>query len=87
MMDKLWLIGTLGGLTGVVYMLSMCSVPRRGWMRVVERLCCGIAICWLCQALFSPFGFSIPQSPLAALAAGYLGLPGAALASFLAYGP
>ena len=87
MMDKLWLIASFGGMTGLMYFLSMISVPRRGWMRVVERICGGIILCWLCSALLSPFGIRVAQSPLAAMSAGYLGLPGVALSSFLAFAP
>ena len=87
MADKLWLIGGTGSFIWMIYALSIRTEPGHGIMRLIERVCAGAAICWLCHALLQPFGLKAAQSPLAALSAGYLGLPGAALASVLAYWP
>ena len=87
MTDKLYLITSMGTLTATLYFLAMRTTPGRGMMRLIERLCAGAALCWLCHALLGPLGFKAAQSPLAALSAGYLGLPGVALASVLAYWP
>ena len=69
---------------GAVYLLSMRAVPGKGWMRAAEGLCSGIILCFLCSLILRPFGFQMANSPLAAFAAGCWGLPGAALAAFLA---
>ena len=87
MIDKLTLIAGFGGMMGAVYWLAMRAAPGRGWLRLMERLCAGIILCYLCHLMLKPLGFTAAQSPLAALSAGYLGLPGVALASVLAYWP
>jgi len=87
MMDKLMVIGSFSGLTGMVYLLSMASQPHKGLLRLIERLCAGAALCWVMHAILQPFGIEAAQSPLAALSAGYLGLPGAALATALSLWP
>ncbi len=87
MLDRLTLIASLGGIAASVYAFAMCTTPQKGVMRIVERMCAGLVLCWLCHAVLAPLGLNIAQSPLAALAAGYWGLPGVALASVLAYWP
>ncbi len=87
MFPRLALILSLGGITGAIYALAMCATPNKGIMRVIERVCGGVVLCWLCQTVLSPFGVQVAQSPLAAVSAGYWGLPGIALASVLAYWP
>ena len=87
MMDKLILIASFAGIMAMVYLLCMHSTPRKGWLRAAETLCLGIILCYLCQAALRPLGIQIAQSPLAALSAGYLGLPGVALSSALALWP
>jgi len=62
-----------------VYLISMRLTPRKGLLRVCEKLFIGIAVIYLVNLALSPFSLSITQNPLAALAAGWLGLPGAAL--------
>lgn len=87
MADRLFIIIGFGLFLTVVYALCMRSTPRRGYMRVIERMCAGIILCYLCGLLLRPFGIELSQSPLSALAAGYLGLPGAALGAFLTIWP
>ncbi|MBP3646685.1 MAG: pro-sigmaK processing inhibitor BofA family protein [Clostridia bacterium] len=87
MADKLYLIASMSSLTAAIYFLAMRTTPGRGIMRMIERVCMGAALCWLCHTLLSPLGFEIAQSPLAALSAGYLGLPGVALAAVIAHWP
>lgn len=48
-------------------------------MRIIERVCAGIILCYLCALLFYPLGVRLPQGPLSAVTAGYLGIPGLAL--------
>lgn len=87
MVDKLALIVFFSGMLSTVYALSMCAVPRKGWMRMMETICTGIILCYLCQLAASPFGLKIAQSPLASLSAGFWGIPGAALSTFIALWP
>lgn len=83
MADKLWIIAEFSGLLTALYALCMSAVPRRGWMKAVETMCRGIILCFLCALALRPFGIALRQGPLAALASGCLGLPGAALSAFL----
>ena len=87
MTDKLYLITSIGSLTAAITFLAVRATPGKGLMRLIERVCAGAALCWLCHTLFRPLGFETAQSPLAALSAGWLGLPGVALASVLAHWP
>ena len=87
MLDKLYLTASIGTLATAVYFLAMQTTPGRGVMRLIEKVCAGAALCWLCHLLLNPIGFQVAQSPLAALSAGYLGLPGVALAAVLAHWP
>ena len=87
MMDKLTLIAGFGGMMGVVHWLAMRAAPGKGWLRLMERLCAGIILCYLCSLMLKPLGFTVAQSPLAALSAGYWGIPGAALCTFLTLWP
>jgi len=87
MTDKLYLITCMGTLTAALTFFAVRTTPGKGVMRLIERVCAGAALCWLCHTLLRPFGFEAAQSPLAALSAGYLGLPGVALASVLAHWP
>ena len=81
------LIGLLGGCVALVYGISMRATPRRGLLRVAERICLGMILCYLCHVALSPFGLHIAQGPLSALSAGYLGLPGVALATVFSMWP
>ena len=87
MLDKLWLIAGFGGFTGIVYLFSMASRPHQGWLKAVERLTAGALLCWVCQMVFGLFGLETANSPLASIAAGCWGLPGAALVTALALWP
>jgi len=87
MADKLLIIGVFGSIMAAVYGLCMCSTPKKGWLRITETICTGIILCYLCQIAAKPFGLQIAQSPLAALSAGYWGIPGAALCTFLTLWP
>ena len=87
MTDRLMALVMVAAALGVSYPLCMRSTPRRGLMRVAERLCAGIVLCYLCYLGLSPLGVRFPQSPLAALSAGFLGLPGLALAAFVSWLP
>ena len=87
MMDKLWIIAGLSGFTGIVYFFSMAAQPHKGWLKIVERVAAGAVLCWLCNVVFSLFGLETTNSPLAALAAGCWGIPGAALVTALSLWP
>lgn len=87
MLDKLMLMAFFGGTVASVYGLSMLSTPRRGFTKVLEHIGAGAVLCFVCYALLAPFGVTIPQNPLSALCAGYLGLPGVALATFVSLWP
>ena len=87
MADKLILIASFSSVMTILYTLCMRATPRKGWLRAMETLCVGIVLCYLCQAALQPFGIRIAQSPLAALSAGFWGLPGVALSSALAVWP
>ena len=87
MMDKLWLIACFGGITGVVYLFTMKSQPHKGWLKLAERVAAGATLCWICQTFFRFFGVQTANSPLAAVAAGCLGIPGAALVTALSLWP
>ena len=86
-MDKLILIASFAGVMGGVYALCMRATPRKGWLRVTEKICLGIILCYLCHTALRPLGIQIVQSPLAALSAGYWGFPGVLLSSALAVWP
>lgn len=85
--NKAIVIACFAGLLAAVYLFCMRSTPRKGAMRVVERLFMGMILCYLCQLLLAPLGLTLPQGPVPALFAGYLGLPGAALAAWLHLAP
>lgn len=87
MLDRLVLMAFFGGTVASVYGLSMLSTPRKGFTKVLERIGAGAVLCLVCYALLSPFGLSIPQGPISALCAGYLGLPGVALSTFVSLWP
>jgi len=87
MLDRLMMIAVFGGTVASVYGVSMLSAPGRGFTRILERTAMGAALCFLCYALLSPFGLSIPQNPFSALCAGYLGLPGVAFSAFVSLWP
>ena len=87
MVDKLQVIAFFGAVAGGLYLLSLSSRPGKGWMRVTEKICAGAVICQLCGILGQSLGIQTAQSPLAALSAGFLGLPGAALCTALTLWP
>lgn len=87
MTDRLLAVAMVAAAVGVSYPLCMRAAPRRGVMRVVERMCAGIILCYLCWLGLSPLGLSFPQGPLSAASAGFLGLPGLALAAFVSWLP
>lgn len=84
MLLRIWVILLFAVFLGLVYCWCMNATPGKGLMHVLERVCAGMILCYLCQLVLRTFGIQIAQSPLAALSAGYLGLPGAALGAFLA---
>jgi len=87
MAEKWMLIAGAFCLIGAVWMVAMRAVPGKGWLGMTEKLCSGIILCFLMSLAAKSMGLEIKNSPLTALAAGWLGLPGAALAAFLAYWP
>ena len=87
MTDRLLAVAMVATALGVSYPLCMRASPRRGVMRVVERMCAGIILCYLCWLGLAPLGLHFPQGPLAAVSAGYLGLSGLALAAFVSWLP
>ena len=87
MRNRILIITGAVALIGFTYVLAMCAVPGKGWLKATEKLCLGIILSFLCSAVLKPFGFSITNSPLSAVTAGWWGLPGVALAAFLAHFP
>ena len=87
MVDKLWVVGIFGSISGSLLWLSMTAQPNKGFMRIIEGICSGAVLCWLCGLMGRLLGINIAQSPLAALSAGFLGLPGVALSTVLALWP
>ncbi len=63
-----------------VYFLSMRLTPHRGLLRVCEKAVIGIVVIYVLNLVLLPFSVSLAPNPLASLATGYLGFPGAALA-------
>ncbi len=80
MVEKLMLIAVVALPSALVCWACMRLTPRRGFLRACEKLFLGMALLYLLNWVLAPFQLSLPQSPLASLAAGYLGVPGAALA-------
>lgn len=87
MYNKAIIVACFAGLLAAVYLFCMHSTPRRGAMRVIERVFAGVILCYLCRLVLTPLGLALPQGPVAAFLAGYLGLPGAALAAWLHLAP
>lgn len=87
MAQRLAMIAVFGGCIALVWFLCMRTTPRKGFMRVVEHMCCGAILCYLCALGLSLFGLAGPQGPLSALCAGYLGIPGVALSAFMTLWP
>lgn len=79
MLPKLTVILLFAGLMAAVFFFCMRATPRRGYMRVIERVCMGIILCYLCGLALAPFGIRLAQGPISAASAGYFGLPGVAL--------
>jgi len=87
MLDKLTIIAGFAALVSPIYLMAMRSTPHRGVLKLLEKLCLGIILCYCCQMLLQPFGVPVAQGPIASLSAGYLGLPGAALSTFFTLWP
>jgi len=87
MMDRLGLIGIFTAAVAVVWSVSMLSTPHKGLTKVLERTAAGAIICFFCYLFLSPLGITIPQTPVSALLAGYLGLPGVAFSTFVSMWP
>lgn len=68
-------------LIGILWFLTMRATPKKGVMRVIEHICMGIILCYLCSVFLSPLGIHFVDGPISALSAGYLGLPGVALSA------
>lgn len=80
MAQRLWIIGCFSLLTGGVWFACLRLTPHRGVLRWAEGLCAGIILCYCLGLLAAPLGIVMPQGPVSAAFAGFLGLPGAALA-------
>lgn len=87
MTDRLLALAMVAAALGASYPLCMRATPGRGLLRIVERTCAGIILCYLCWLGLSPLGIRFPQGPLPALSAGFLGLPGLALSAFVSWLP
>ena len=85
--DKLQVIAFFSATVMAACLLALCSTPGRGYMRVLERTAAGAGLCAVCSLLCRPLGVEIAQSPLSALTAGFFGLPGVALSTFLSLWP
>lgn len=79
MVEKLLFIACLAVPSACVFWLGMRLTPKKGFLRVCEKLFLGMALLQLLNWVLSPFQLSLPQSLLASLTAGYLGVPGAVL--------
>ena len=87
MTDRLLALAMVVAALGASYPLCMRATPGRGLLRITERMCAGIILCYLCWLGLSPLGIRFPQGPLSALSAGFLGLPGLALSAFVSWLP
>lgn len=87
MTDRLLALAMVAAALGASYPLCMRATPGRGLLRIAERMCAGIILCYLCWLGLSPLGIRFPQGPLPALSAGFLGLPGLALSAFVSWLP
>ena len=87
MLDRLYLIVLFTAAVSVVYSAAMVTIPNRGFMKLMERVAAGCCLYGLCTAFFHVFGLQTLQTPLAALCASLLGLPGIALATFISLFP
>lgn len=81
MLARLEIITVFGLIMGGVCVWCLRTAPRRGLMRALECVCAGIILFYLASVALMPLGLRLPQSPLAAVSSGLLGLPGAALAA------
>ncbi|MEG0048170.1 MAG: pro-sigmaK processing inhibitor BofA family protein [Clostridia bacterium] len=82
MLPKLTCIMGFTALMAVVYFFSMRATPRKGFMCVLERVCAGVILLYLCSVLLEPLGVPVVQGPVWAVTAGFLGVPGVALMVF-----
>ena len=73
----------LAAACAVIVLVCMRLTPRKGVLRLCERVFIGVAVVYLASLVAAPLGVRIAQSPLSAVAAGFLGVPGAVLAAFL----
>ena len=87
MTDRLLALAMVAAALGASYPLCMRATPGRGLLRIAERMCAGIILCYLCWLGLSPLGIRFPQGPLSALSAGFFGLPGLALSAFVSWLP
>ena len=87
MTDRLQLIVCTAIFVGTVSWIAMHTEPGKGIIKLMERIMAGAVVCWLLGVLLAPLGIEVAQSPLAAVSAGFWGIPGAALASLLACWP
>lgn len=87
MANRLMIIAEFSGLLATLWMVCMHATPRKGVLHVMERMCSGMVLCYLCALALGLFGLRGPQGPVSALCAGYLGLPGAALSAAMALWP
>ena len=86
MADRLLIIGGFALLLCVLWLCAMGLAPHRGLLRLAERLCLGIILCYCLGLMLKPLGVSAVTGPFSALLGGALGLPGAALAFFIGNG-
>ena len=87
MMEKLQVIAFFAIIAGGMYLLSLLAHPGKGWLHAAETICTGAILCRICGVIGQALGIQIAQSPLAALSAGLLGLPGVALCTVLSRWP
>ncbi|MDD3334158.1 MAG: hypothetical protein PHI98_01455 [Eubacteriales bacterium] len=85
MEQRLWLIGFFTLLVGGLWLGCMCMTPHRGVLKMTEKLCAGLILCYCLAAALAPFGLRMDYGPVASAFAGAMGLPGALL-SFLVGG-
>lgn len=87
MHDKLVLIAFFAAAVGGIWGITMLLTPHRGIMKWLEHGVSGAVLCLAAAILLAPLGIVIPQTPLSAVLAGWLGLPGIAFSAFLSMLP
>ena len=87
MKEKFVLMAGFALVVSLVWLAAIHTTPGKGLHRFMEKTVRGMLICMACHVLLLPFGIRLAQTPAAAIMAGYMGLPGIALCTFLSLWP